>query len=132
MTTRRRSDYALIRDTPVVNTDTGEECMLPSGAVVRQLRGEFSTRRQSSLAHYFVELKSKVDSLPEDVSRIFFEHLISDLATFGGIDVTLMHDLLKRIYGIESVAFHRLSEEEFQKYKTFAISKINSIGGYEC
>ena len=123
------SNYALIRDTPAINTETGEEIILPAGSIVELRRGMMDARRQASLAHYWCELKNYVESLPEEFEAAFAENLIQDAAVYGGIDVELMHTLLKRMHGIESVAFHKLSEPEFQKYKQFALQKMQMLTG---
>ena len=124
-----RTKYALVNPVYVVNVETGEELTIPAGHIIELCKGGVSARRQASLASYWCELKSYVDSLPEGFQAAFTANLIQDAAIQGGVDVELMHALLKKIYGIESVAFHKLEEDEFQKYKQFALQKMQMLTG---
>ena len=126
------SKFALLNDCPAIDIDTGQEVTLAAGQLIKPMRSSYDNRRLASLAHYFASLKSAADNIPEKTEQIFLENLVKDLSITGCIDVRLLHEFLKMLYGIDSVAFWRLDEKSFQEYKRFALEKLSILTGGKC
>ena len=90
-----------------------------AGEVAQVKRTKQNQRTLNKLASYWCTLKDFVDNMPEHITEAFYKHLLTDLMIYGSIDTELLHELLKRIYGIESVAFENLDENSMNKYHNF-------------
>jgi len=77
---------------------------------------------------YFGILNSMVASFPESTLKLFYSNLIDDFTAFGQIDTMMVHDLLKRLYGINSIGFAKLTQSEANDYFNWAVEKLKILG----
>ena len=78
---------------------------------------------------YFGVLGKKVASFPESTLRLFYANLVDDFTAVGSIDPEMIHELLKKIYGLSTIKFAKLSQAEANKFFKFADEKLNIWGG---
>ena len=78
---------------------------------------------------YFGILNSMVASFPESTLKLFYSNLVDDFTAVGSIDPVMVHDLLKKIYGINSIGFAKLTQDEANKFFNFAEEKLSIWGG---
>ena len=123
------SNYALIRDTPAINTETGEEIILPAGILVDVKSGS-RCRNYGRLCFYFAFLNDVVQNISEEHTKMFLKNAIDGFSRQGGfITVKFLHEFFKMLYGIESVNFEKLKEKEMSDFVDFVKDKCSILTG---
>ena len=69
-------------------------------------------RRWGQHAAYHADVREFAENLPEAAVEHFYKIILGDMRRYGEVDPELVHELLKRICGIDSEAFDKLPQEE--------------------
>lgn len=80
-----------------------------------EVEASLSTERPRSLPQhrrYFARLGEFADSIPESTARVFWISVLRDLMMIQTIDVEIIHDLVKKVIGTDSIAFHKMTQDE--------------------
>lgn len=80
-----------------------------------EVEATLSTERPRSLPQhrrYFARVGAFAENIPESTSRVFWISILKDLFMVQQIDTDVVHELVKKIVGIDSVAFHKMTQDE--------------------
>lgn len=91
------------------------KCLIPGITVEARIDLD---RPRSLLQHrrYFARLHEVAESMPERVSRAFWLAVMDDLAQMEGVDPELLHEIIKRVQGVTSIAFRNMDQNAAGKY----------------
>jgi hypothetical protein len=84
-----------------------------------QVAGQLDLDHPRSLPQhrrYFARLGEVADSVPEHGAREVWAAVFDDLSQIEGIDPELLHEAVKRIYGITSIAFIKMGQSDACKF----------------
>lgn len=108
-----RDDMTLVPDEKTKRASV--KCLMPGITVEARIDLD---RPRSLPQHrrYFAKLKETTSSLHESFLRLFYGNLLDDLVQTQEIDYELLHEIFKRVYGVSSIAFRNMDQEEAGRF----------------
>lgn len=104
-----REDYALQLNPKAI---TELKRIAQPGIEVEAILSTEKARSLPQHRRYFARLGEFAENIPETTSRVFWISILKDLFKVEQIDAEVVHELVKKITGINSVAFHKLTQDE--------------------
>lgn len=65
---------------------------------------------------YFARLGEVAGSVPEHGARVMWAAVMDDLSQVEGVDADLLHEVVKRIQGVTSIAFIKMGQADACKF----------------
>lgn len=107
----------------------GQAHFIPAGTLLEIKIIPATGRNENRLRHYWAELRDFCDSMPEEFMRAFWENLLEHLSIFRQLEPETLHDLLKSILGVKSIAYYAMEEPEFEEYLKAAKYLLQELKG---